>query len=134
MAAQDARAAAAAQIPQLHLSILAGGGKQAVALCERKRGDTTLVRAERALGTRGGGRPQPHRAGDAATGQTATARRHLEHAWPVALTPPGARKAPRIRAPQPDAMVLAGGRQQPQVAGPRDRLSAVLTLRQQGRR
>src|SRR6516225_1928246 len=128
MAVEDARAAAAAQVPKLHLPILASGGKQAVPECERDRGDAALVGPEGTLGTRGGGRPQPHRAGRAAAGQTATARRHLECARPVALATPAARQAPCLRAPQPDAVILASGRQQPQRAGPRDRLSTVLTL------
>ena len=99
---------AAAHVPQLHLSVVAGRGEQpVVAGGEGKRGDAALMRPERALRARGRGGPQPHRAAGAAAGDGAAAGRDVERARHIALPAPGAREAARVGAPQPDAAILA---------------------------
>ena len=100
----------------------------AVAGRECDRGHAAFVRLEGALRARGGGRPQPHRAGDAAAGDAAAARRHVERARRVALAVPCAREAARVRPPQPDAAVLARRRQQSRPARAGDRLGTVLAF------
>src|SRR5689334_18625722 len=99
MAAEGAPLARAAHIPQLDLPILTRRGEQAVAAGEGDRSYAARVCPERALGTRGRGGPQAHRAGGAAGGEAAPARRHFECACSLALPPPAPREAPRIRAP-----------------------------------
>src|SRR5262249_9664837 len=114
MAAEGAPLATAAHIPQLYLPILTGRSEQAIAAREGDRRDAARVRPERALGTRGRSGPQPHRAGRATGGEAAAARRPLERACSLALAAPAPRQASGVCAPQPNAVVLTGGRQQAQ--------------------
>ena len=133
MAAQDAGGAAAAQVPHLDLSVLAGGGEQAVVGGERERGDAALMRLEGALQARGVGGPKPHRARGAAAGDGASAGREAERARSLALAAPAARQTAGIGAPQLDGAVLAGRDQERRGAGAGHLHGAVLGL-EHGRR
>src|SRR5690242_12280503 len=75
---------------------------------------------------RGGGGPDPHRSTGTAARHAAAARGYAERARCIRLPAPGAYQATHVRAPQPDAAILARGNEQARPAGTGECLRGVV--------